>query len=332
MKRLLSILIVICLCATISGCSAKEAIASDKQEYIVSALGFDNDGSEILMILEAIAVNSDDLTLQKQSLLITGTGKTAAEAFAEIIEKTTQPLMFSHCAVIVVGKELSGKQLENIFDFCYEKDEINLAAMFVTAEKSRKLLSCKPLSSVAMGYDIVTMAEVFGEERGIIFENLFYEIESARNKEMKTFSIPFFKVVDKKFSLNGITIFKNNRSITDLKMQEAQVFSFITNGIKKGNLILEDREIKINSSKTTYDFSFGERLRIEVNIKLDASGSEDFIKGEVEKIFSLAGESGNDIFALGNIISHQSPEIWNQIKGNYKEYFKNAMFKVNING
>ena len=63
MKKLLSICICVLLILPLCGCSAKEAIASDKQEYIVSSLGFDSKNSRIKMILEVIIINSDDLII-----------------------------------------------------------------------------------------------------------------------------------------------------------------------------------------------------------------------------------------------------------------------------
>lgn len=331
MKKILSICTALFLVLPLCGCSAKEAIASDKQEYIVSSLGFDNKNSRLRMILEAVVVNSDDLTSEKQNELIIGTGDTAKEAFAEITEKTTQPLMFSHSGVIVIGDEITSSQLEDIFDFCYEKDEINLAAMFVHTENAEELLSCKTVSSVAVGYDIMSMVEVISEERGLVFENLFYETESARNKPMNTLFMPNITVEDKDFSLKGLTVFKENVNIRELDLEEAQALSFITDNVTRGDFLLNGKEINVKSAKTTYDFALSDNLEISLKIRLNADGSNTLLTEKIQNIFYSAQKRGEDIFAIGNLIYHQAPKIWENIKENYNEYFQNASLQVSIN-
>lgn len=331
MKKILSIFTVVLVIFSLCGCSAKEAIASDKQEYMVSSLGFDNKNSYIRMILEVIIINSDDLTSEKGNELIIGTGNTVNEAFQKVSEKITQPLMFSHSGVIVVGSDITPEQLEEIFDFCYQKDEINLAAMFVSTENAEELLSCKAVSSVAVGYDIMGMVEVISEERGAVFENLFYEIESARDKPMKTIFMPSIAVEDEQFFLNGLTVFRDNRIIRTLNLQEVQALNFIKDSVTRGSFMLEEKKINVKSSKTTYDFALKDKLEITLNIRLNAIGDKTAITKSIENIFYSAQRESQDIFSLGNLIYYQSPKIWKKIMDDYDIFFKNASLKVNIN-
>lgn len=311
------------------GCSAKEAIASDKQEYIVSAIGFDRENTKVKMFLETVIVNSDDLSPKKNSKLIFGTGKTVEEAFAKITAKTTQPLMFSHCGVVAIGEGITAKQLENIYDFCYEKDEINLAAMFILTPKAEKLFSLKPLSSVAMGYDIMSMTEVISEDRGINFKNLLYEIESARQKPLKTVYMPFLTADGEDFTLEGIGIFKNNILKDKMDLEETQLLGFVTDSVWRGNFLLRNNSFRVESSKTTYDFEYNGRLKIILNIRFKGKGNLKLLKEEIEKILKEKSLRG-DIFSLGNFIYHQAPKQWDKFGSDYNEIFKRTEFKVNI--
>lgn len=330
MKKLFSALLCVIMLLTFSGCSVKDTIASYKQEYIVASLGFDRVGSKIEMTLEAVVVNSEDLSFEKNSQLITGTGDTVYGAFAEINKKTTQPLMFNHCAAVIIGNGISGEILKDIFDFCYNDDEINLALMFVHTENANRLLSCKPLSSVAVGYDIVSMCEVVGDETGTNFHNRFYEIESESNKPMNTIYMPYMKMLDDSFFLDGLSVFRRNDPICTLNLEQAHILGIITDSLTKGIFYINNQKFKIESAKTKHEFAFDRVLKITLNIRLKTSGEKSEIKGQVEKLFFYFRQKYGDIFGIGNLIYLENPKVWQKIKGNYHEFFKTSKLWVNI--
>lgn len=212
MIKFFKILTVAMLLFFLCGCSAKEAVAADRQEYIVSALGFDKENGKINMILEVLVVNSEDLKLEKENKVISGKADTVEGAFTDLKQKITQPLMFSHCAAVVIGKNVEQGTLKEVFDFCYKTDEINLAAMFVYSENAEKLLSQKPVSSVSVGYDIMSMTEIANKK----IKNRFYEIEAVRNDSFKTFAIPVIKLSDKWFEFEGKIFFKDYKAAENI--------------------------------------------------------------------------------------------------------------------
>lgn len=328
MKKIICFILGLGLILSLCGCSAKEAIASHKQEYIVTALGFDTDEKGIRMILEAVVVNSDDLDSSKENRLIEGAGANVDEAFSQISQKTTQPLMFSHTGTVIISDGLSQTQTEDIYDFCYERDEINLAVMFVNTENAKELLSCKTVSSVGVGFDIMSLIEVVAEEKGMAFENLFYEIESARNKPQKTVYLPVISVENKEFFFDGTAVLKENRLIEKLNTENSQILYMIKGDFDGGSFLSHGSFCEIKSIKTTYDFDFEDRLLITVNMRLDKNKNE--IKASAEKLIFQMQENGEDVFGFGNEISHKSPDIWKKIGSDYEKKFKNALVRVEI--
>lgn len=331
MLRLKAVVLCVILIFFLCGCSAKEAVAAEKAEYMVTAIGLDNEFSGLKFMVEAVIVNSDDLTNEKQSRLIEGSGDTVKEAYYSLTEKLTQPLMFSHTGVIVIGDGVKPYQLEELFDFCYEMDEINLAAMFLGCDNAKRLLSCKPLSSVAVGYDLMSAVQVTSEERGVVFKNLFYQSEAARNKPIKVLYLPYFTADGEDFKLEGINVIKENEKTAQLQFAEILPLSLITDSFTNGVFFIENREIRINSAKTTYDFDFNNNLEIVLKINIRPTENIAVIKGQVEELLQKYQNSGTDIFGIGNLIYSMSPKVWERVKGNYNEHFKKADLQVKIN-
>lgn len=325
MKKLTLIVLTVIMVSLLSGCSAKEAIASDKQEYIVSSLGFDNEGGKIKMLIEAIVVNTDDLSEDKESRMITGVGINTDEAYSEITSKITQPLSLGHNAITVIGNKITEKQLQNIFEFCENEPQINIATMLIFTRNAEKLLSSEPISSVAVGYDVMSMIEVAEEKMGTIFKNRLYEVRALNNKPMKTFWVPNITAEDEKMILSGLAVFQNNRVTKILNNQEAVVLSFITDSLTRGETVIEGEKIKTDYCKVAYDFSFEEKLNITVNVNIKAKGDTELLKSKAEEMLR-----NEDIFGLGNVIYQKKPKLWEKIKENYTEYYENAERRVNF--
>lgn len=332
MKAFISLLLSLLLIVSLCGCSAKEAIASDKQEYIVASLGFDVKNEEIKMSIEAIVVNSDKLTSEEENEneLIYAEGENIGEAFTKIVSQITQPLMFSHCAVVAVGSEITQNRLEEIFSFCTEKAKINLAAMFVYTKNAESLLSCKPRSSVAVGYDIMSMVEVVGEQRGLNFQNRFYEVENAQQKPMRTMYFPNMRVEDNEFSLEGLAVLKENEFVKMLDDRDTQVLGWLTDTVTSGESLVGGQEYKTEYSKTRYKFSYDDKLNITLNVRMTTTADLKVIKDEIEHRFNALRKGNGDIFGLGNKINHQAPNVWEKIKENYEESFRNVRLTVNV--
>lgn len=325
MKKFIAIVLTVIMVLLLSGCSAKEAIASDKQEYIVSSLGFDNEDGKIKMLIEAIVVNTDDLSEDKESRIITGVGINTDEAYSEIASKITQPLSLGHNAITVIGNKITEKQLQNIFEFCENEPQINIATMLIFTRNAEKLLSSEPISSVAVGYDIMSMIEVAEEKMGTILKNRLYEVRALNNKPMETFWVPNITAENEKMTLSGLAVFQNNRVTKILNNQEAVVLSFITDSLKRGETVIEGEKIKTDYCKVAYDFSFEEKLNITVNVNIKAKGNTELLKSKAEEMLR-----NEDIFGLGNIIYQKKPKLWEKIKENYTEYYENAERRVNF--
>ena len=118
MKKVVGLILCVCILFFLCGCSAMEAISSDKQEYIVASLGFDKQESNYAMFMEAIVVNTEDMNAGKQNTVLEGIGGSIEEAYSQIISKITQPLSLGHNAVTVIGKSVDAEMFKEILNYC----------------------------------------------------------------------------------------------------------------------------------------------------------------------------------------------------------------------
>ncbi len=330
MKKALCLILCLWLSLSLCGCSAKKAVANNGQEYIVSAFGFDRENGGLKITMEALVVNSDNLDEENKARLIYGKGVNVIEAFSKIGNQITQPLTLGHCGAVVISQSVGEGDLQEILEFLSREKGINVATMMVYTENSQRLLSGEPISSVAMGYDLMSMTEVVSSSKGINFENRFFQVQSALRKPLKTFSLPRFEVTNKGFALSSIAVLKQNQNTVFLNLEETGASGFISDRARKGEYFSKNQSYDVEYSKTNYDFKLDGRLEITLNIHLKTDRDKRVLKEEILTLFRNFKTESGDIWGLGNIIYQKEPEIWEKIKDNYEEHFKKSDLRVNF--
>ena len=164
MKKILLIFILL-----ISLCGCKQTGA----EYIISSMGFDNKDGLLNTCFEAIIINSE--TEDKEIKVLEGSGKNVEEGIAKIKKQCTQDFLLSHCGVLVMGENLTQSQIDGIYEFCFDERDITLSARVITTKNAKQLLQTKPVSSIAVGYDILGLIEQYSKKDKQI-KNRYFEI------------------------------------------------------------------------------------------------------------------------------------------------------------
>lgn len=138
-------------------------------EYLVSGIGVDSSDGKYNVCFETIIVNTENTD---QSVhILKGSGNTVEKAVKQIYAQCTQPLLMAHCGVVVIGENITCKQLKEVGEYCYNEDEITLSAYFVKTDNAEKLLSLNPVSSVSVAYDIMGLVKQNGN-----YCNRFFEV------------------------------------------------------------------------------------------------------------------------------------------------------------
>ncbi len=159
------IIIMLMLTLFLCGCGDKP------QEYLVTAIGVDYDKALYTVSFEAVVVNTE--AEGQQRVLLTGQGRTLIKAIDEVKKQTTQPLLLSHCGVVAVGKGISQQKLGGIMRYCKEEKDITLSIRFLKTENAAELLKTEPISSVSVGYDLMSLFDAQKQQNKDIKNRLF---------------------------------------------------------------------------------------------------------------------------------------------------------------
>jgi len=207
MRKVLIFLNLFFVLCFLCGCEKIKVFSPLAHEYLVSALGFDQYGREKAVIIETIVVNSEDSGAEKRKEQLIGRGSSLKEAFKNATKKAVQPIRLEHCAVAVIGEDVTASFFDEICEYIYNEKELTIALGMAATNNAKELLSGEAVASVAVGYDIMSMQQTYSREKNVKFKNRFYEVEIKRIKE-KSVSLPFFKVGADGYFIEGEMLFE----------------------------------------------------------------------------------------------------------------------------
>ncbi len=333
MKRLLKIGLVLIVLFTLSGCKATKGFSTLAHEYLVSAVGFEEEKGEIQVFLETVVVNSEDTEAQKKNELLEGNGKTVKAAVKGAAEKAAESVELSHCAVAVIGESVSGDTLKEICDFLKQEDSISLAVTLVNCENAKELLSSETISSVAVGYDIMSMQQTNSRISGINYKNRFYEIEQKRNEAAGTFSLPHFILENGKYYIDGMTVYKENTAVMRLDSTSSSIYAIATNEQNRGVITLEGDPLNIEYANTSLKLKGNNAPEIFLVTRLSAEGGKQtkaLIEDKINELFTASQRLNVDIFGVGNTIEQKNNAFYSKIKKKYYNFYKNMKLEVRV--
>ncbi len=163
-------LLILLLCPLLlCGCKQRP------QEYLITAIGADYDGGLYTLYFEAVITNTEKEGQKRE--VLTATGRTLLETIEQIEKQATLPLLTSHCGVVAVGKGITRTKLLGIMRYCKENRDIPLSVQFIKTDSPEKLLKTEPLSSISVGYDLVSMMRKNDET----LKNRLFEIYKSQS-------------------------------------------------------------------------------------------------------------------------------------------------------
>ncbi len=209
MKRIIICVFALLLCGMLVGCSSFVGSENDRR-FMVTALGFSGE-EELTLTAEIVMVNSESAEREPYSKVLSYTANGISEALGGIADSLSRPMLFEHCGVIAIDTALSPERFAEICDYCFKENRITLSVYMIAADDPKALLDGEPVSSVAVGYDIMGIIGQKSEKGGINFKNRYFEIESGREKGEQVFSLPYFKRGEDGVSLNGLAVFAGDK-------------------------------------------------------------------------------------------------------------------------
>ena len=328
MKKFLIVTFSVLLCFSLCGCSIKGAYISKTNDYLVSAIGFEESGDIITVFCEAVIINNEDTEADKKAELLEGTGKTLELAFADLYKSAVEVLEFSHCTVAVIDESISAEKFSEITEFLLNLEKLNISVQLISCNNAKDLLTCEAITSLAIGYDIIGMLEKESDITGIKYKNRLYEVVLERQSPLDVAAIPSIKVLHGEYFINGIAVLKSGKLSLKLDREQAATFAIATDTQSNGEIVVNSNKFKIASNLTTVRIEKENPDIIILNVKIDTNEEKKEIKNSINELFNLSKKEKTDIFGFGNILAQRHPEIFNNIKSDYYGYYENTKLKV----
>lgn len=325
MKRFFAVICVLSIFLMLCGCNFLNAVRAGSAEYIVTSMAFCEQDGEIKVFIEAIVVNTENAETLKTRKVFEGSGKTVTAAVENAAYSLTQGLQYGHMAAIVFEDSLCGENFSKVCEYCYSLEEITLSALCFSSDNVAALLESEPLSSVAVGYDILSVLEQRTSEYGTSFENKFYEVLSLLDETSKTVVLPYF-TVENELKLRGLAVYSAGESVALLENEEMSCY-FIAGDLQdKGKIFIDGEIYEIEACSTKRFFEEG-RLRLRINIKGE-NLPQDSIQKYIEAVFKNSKAGGYDLFGVTDILYKQNPNFDSAaLKKKYKDTSLKVVFK-----
>ncbi len=318
-KKFLSLGLVLVLCF-LCGCTGYR---ESDNSFIVSAMGFDKEGGNFTIFIEAVTANETEAELKEETY--EAHGETLEAALYSLKNKIYKPLSFEHCSVILVSPNIAQKDMKNVVEFCKKTEELNTSVYFAATEEVEKIISADAVSEAAGGYDISSLIESRDEEDGISYKNRLYELLSATDEFIPTFYLPFLKADDDKFHTQGELVYTDFSPSKKLNSDDSFILSVLTGRYGKGNVTLVGETAEIQDAHTYFKAEVKQNeLYINLNAKFRfKTRSEGFLK-EFENRAGKLLESQKDIFSFSKILNQKHPKEFLEIKESYRGIYKNS--------
>jgi hypothetical protein len=208
------------LCAlSLSSCSFIPGYTEPEDQYIISALGFDQEGGELVVSAQTSSEEGEVLDVYR------GRGESVEYAMAHLEGTDARRIELGHCAMILIGESISPERLAEILDYCRRNDDVTVSAGVGAAHNAFELLS----HSRASGYSLIRAMRQGEDGSGVSVGSRFYAIEDVRASEKRAgvFSLPYFVLGENTWSLWGLRLFRNCEALTLLDRGESAIYTML---------------------------------------------------------------------------------------------------------
>lgn len=368
MKSTLKISIAILFCLIISffsiGCSYQREL---NELNIAIGMGIDKDPTNpeyikmIAQIVKPDAIKNDsggDGERSKAYFNAESKGRNSFEAIRDFSHTIDNRLYQAHTVVIIMGNEIAKDGIGKHLDFFIRSIETRPLTKIVIAKgTAAETLDVEAeLNKLpAMNIDNLIQTQVHD---GHIIEATIQTYISALICKTESFTAPIIKIEktgDKKIlSIEGIAIFKQDKMIGKLSMDESRGLLWVKDLIKSGvvTVYIDEGNAAIEIDKASSDITVeihNEKPIMKVKIKVDGllatqtckrnletlSGFkqlERLLEKEIEKEINITlkkvQEMNADIYGFGEEVHKHYKKEWEQMENQWDKLF--PMLQVDI--
>lgn len=309
-------------------------------------------------------------------------GDTMFSTIRDITRIIQRKPFFGHNKIIVIGKEAAKEGILRYLDLMARDTEPRITTWIVVAkDKASEILNLRPHLDKIPADKIEKVLE--GHTHTSQFHNIQIKefLEDMLSKS-KASVVPIIELIkqeditkeagressggdkgdedakDTVAKINKSAVFKDYKMVGELDNIQARGYSFITNNVKSGIVVITDPESKdkidleiTNAKGGIKPVIKGDEISIKVNVKVNTSlggqgnktshgKSEELkklekelekeVKDEIESSIKAAKEMKADIFGFANAVYRKNPKKWKDIEEKWDDMFKDLKVEVNV--
>lgn len=337
MKKIACFLLI-CLCTLATSCA--ETPREPEQVYLVSALGFDGGEMGYRISVEVPLIGEKNGIASK---VLCGEGATVEEALFQVTEGLSKELIYSHCALLILGNSLSRQQLVEVFAFAGNGEHIPLEARTVCADSAETLLSADGNFTTAAGYEIPEIFKRTCESLGVRLRYAIYELRADAPNGVPI-PIPLFGLAEGEQAtafLRGLRILRPNEQPLDLSVGELLPFSLLTNRFRgeNGGAVSAYPPMEHGKTDMTVDLREGHlcfvlqihaRSAVPLSEEIRVSTEKKLVEDTVALFTRFKAEAG-DPLGLTAVVRQSLPELYDRIMENGAVDLSTAECRVQCN-
>ena len=298
------LLFVLAILLTVCPLTACRSHTEPEQIYLVSAMGFDRAESGIRVTVEIAMAENSKTEGANSAICFSQTGEDVLSALEKMTDGLPRALVFSHCALAVMGKDLTKAQMQEIFAFAGVEDGLPLAAEVVVSQNAEALLRGERLSAIAAGYEIPQILEQERARCGAELPCQIYRLRAVFSPDLPV-ALPRFDRIDGEMPTArfvGVDILRPDAPTYSLNASDCLPHAILTStcngGVESGIWWRVIREKWEPSEQGTLTLVLHLRMEGGEPQERDALAAE--LKRSIEALYQrVTEETEADLFWLG---------------------------------
>jgi spore germination protein KC len=335
---------------------------------LVSGFAIDKNeqGDKYLLTIEVVDFEMAGTQAKQVNKFVESEGATIFDAVRNVINIVGKKMYWAHSNILIISQDIAKDGISPVLDLMFRDTEMREEMYVLISEEktAKEVLKQELLLSQTSSNNIENMLT---NQKGVGLAPVVkvYELVGTLEGEGISVALPAIHLAknsDKKTAeLDGTAVFKSDKLVGFLDLQETRPFLFITNKIKRGLIsINEDSsnqmdnitlEIYKSITKVKPEFS-DKKLTMNIEIKIDVSLGEletsvDYVKKDkqdklkkdaenkveasVEQVIKkVQNDFDSDIFGFGMITKANMPSVWRSSKQEGTNLFRNLTTDVKV--
>jgi Ger(x)C family germination protein len=231
---------------------------------IASGFGYDlikkNTGNEYIISSTVYTYNKKD---EISSYLSKGIGSTIAETRATRQRMSNKTFMLGLQKVLIFSHTVASEGLNPIIDILFSNQDLNDAGWIVISKGRAEDLLAYKVYDFSTSSDYINGIIESSKEQNFMSSNYkVMDMYVRVNSEGRNLVLPYLEIVNKDITITGMSIFKKDKMVAMVPMDEARYMNMLRENKVKGILTVQKDE-------THWTSTFGETKRKVHTEKVD---------------------------------------------------------------